>query len=409
MKGASTGSGPLAPRLLLSGIAIVLTLSSLEVLARVWVSHFASREQFTRYASLAEYNERIGGEEWWFGLLAPHRYLGYTLAPNLLDGKNRHNSLGFRGEELEVPKPEGEFRIACIGASTTYSLLVPDASQSYPALVQESLRERGHPNVTVVNAGVPAWTSYENLINYLLRIQDLEPDLIIVKEAFADVACRMVWPPSAFRADNSGCLAPQVKPRGLPLYQASTLARILLVTSGRSLPTSALGVSIYNQADTSYFFEFAKQRWGWRYPDGIFETIPVARMLEANSSEHYRQNVESLLLQARAQGVRAVLMTFPYSPQVPGYFDIDGIRAAVDEHNEFLRQVAAQRGVPLIDMAAIFPTDPAYWGFDGIHANEKGTALESQLVTDFLLEHELVGDPSPRSGPARGQASASPS
>ena len=391
----------LGRKLLLTLIASVFTLSSLEVLARLWVSHAATREQFSKYASLDEYNERVGGEEWWFGLLAPHRYLGYALAPNLVDGKNRHNALGFRGEEIAVPKPEGEFRIACIGASTTYSLLVPDASQSYPALVQAGLRERGYPHVRVINAGVPAWTSYENLINYLIRIEELEPDLIIVKEAFADVVCRMVWPPSAFKGDNSGCLAAQVKLRERPLYEASALVRILRIASGRSLPTSALGESIYNQADTAYFFEFAKQRFGWRYPEGIFETVPVAKMLEANSSAYYRRNVESLLLQARAKGVRAVLMTFPYSPQVPGYFDIEGIRGAVDEHNQLLREIARERDVPLIDMAVLFPTDPAYWGFDGIHANEQGTALESRLVTEFLLERGFVAPP-------RGAAATSP-
>src|SRR5688572_20994211 len=118
----------------------------------------------------------------------------------------------------------------------------------------------------VVNAGVPAWSIYEILINYLLRIQSLEPNLVIMKEVFADLVCRMVWPASVYKGDNSGCLAAHFAEREALFYESSTLIRILMVESGRALPSSALGHSVYNQAETSYFFEFAKQCFGWKYP-----------------------------------------------------------------------------------------------------------------------------------------------
>ncbi len=380
----------LAPKLLLALFASLFTLIALEVLARVYVGNFADREQFSKYASFAQYRERLGGGEWWFGLLTPHRYLGYTLAPNLRDGKNRHNAMGFRGEEITLPKPKGEFRIACVGASTTYSLLVPDHKRSYPALLQSNLRRQGHREVTVINAGVPGWTSFENLISYLIRVQPLKPDMMIFKEAFADVVCRLVWPPSAFKPDNSGCLAPRFALRQTGLEQASTLYRILSVESGLSLPASALGQSVYNQAPTSYFFAFAKQRYTGRYPSGIFEKVPVAKMLNANTSVNYRRNTEDMLRQALNRRVRVMVMTFPYTAEIHGYFDIDGFKQAVDEHNTILRDIAKKLGLPLLDLASIFPTDKAFWGFDGIHANEAGTELEAKLVADFILEHKLI-------------------
>lgn len=393
MNDVRAGRQLLMKKFVLAACASLFTLAALEIGARIWVNRFANREQFSKYASLSDYRERVGGKEWWLGLLAPHRYLGYIPAPNLVDGKNRHNSLGFRGDEIKLPKPAGEFRIVCIGASTTYSLLVPDYRRSYPALLEKELRQRGYTNVTVVNAGAPAWGSYENLINFLFRVQPLEPDLIIVKEAFADLACRLVWPPSAYKPDNSGCLAAQFVARETPAYEASTLLRILLVQSGRTLPVSALGKSVYNQADTAYFFEFAKQRFGFSYPSGIFKTVSVAKMLEANPPIYFRRNNEDLLLNARARGISTVLMTFPYTPQVTAYFGVEGFRSALDAHNAILRKIAAELGVPLLDMAAQFPTDTRYWGFDGIHANEAGTALEARTVADFLADRGLVTRP----------------
>jgi lysophospholipase L1-like esterase len=380
----------LRQKLLLAALASVMTLAALEIIARIYVSKFASRERFTRYASVADYRKRIGGEEWWYGLITPHRYLGYVLAPNLVDGPNRHNSLGFRGDEIVVPKPPGEFRIVCIGASTTYSLLVRDYHTSYPALLEQELRQRGHGNVTVVNAGVPAWSSYENLINYLLRIDPLQPDLIIVKEAFADLAARLVWPPSAFRGDNSGAMAPQMLERQIPFYESSTLIRILLVETGHALPASALGKSVYNQAPTSYFFEFAKQRFSLTYPVGIFKTVSIAQMLEANPPTYFRRNNEDLQLLARAKGVKSVIATFPYAPLIGGYFGVEGFRKGLDEHNAILRDIAARLSVPLFDLRAIFPEDRRYWGFDGIHASAEGTVLESKMAADFLEAQRLV-------------------
>ncbi|MBN1653185.1 MAG: SGNH/GDSL hydrolase family protein [Deltaproteobacteria bacterium] len=159
-------------------------------------------------------------------------------------------------------------------------------------------------------------------------------------------------------------------------------------------------VKVYNQAPTSYFFEFAKQRYTGKYPSGIFRKVPIAKMLKTNSSENYRRNTEDLLRQALNRSVRVMVMTFPYTAEIHGYCDIEGIRQAVDEHNDILRNLAKSLNLPLLDLAHLFPTDPAYWGFDGIHANEAGTALEAELVTSFILEHEVLknkeSDPSNR-------------
>lgn len=60
-----------------------------------------------------------------------------------------------------MPKPKGEYRIVCLGGSTTYTGWVDDYRLTYPALLQTELIDRGYA-VTVVNAGNEAWTSYEN-------------------------------------------------------------------------------------------------------------------------------------------------------------------------------------------------------------------------------------------------------
>ena len=117
-------------------------------------------------------------EDWL--LYQPHPYLSYALTPGYVNGKVRHNSLGYRGKEITSPKPKGLFRIVAMGGSTTYTIAVDDDVKTYPALVESLLQQQlGKRRVDVVNAGVAGYTSYESLVNLQFRILDLKPDLLI--------------------------------------------------------------------------------------------------------------------------------------------------------------------------------------------------------------------------------------
>ena len=56
----------------------------------------------------------------------------------------------------------------------------------------------------MINAGLAGWSSWESMINFQLRLLDLEPDLIIVYHAVNVLHARLVWPPEAYQPDNSG-------------------------------------------------------------------------------------------------------------------------------------------------------------------------------------------------------------
>ena len=63
---------------------------------------------------------------------------------------NRH---GFRGRDVEVPKPAGVLRMVCIGGSTTFDGLTDD--HTYPALLEAKLRAMlDTDRIEVVNAGI---------------------------------------------------------------------------------------------------------------------------------------------------------------------------------------------------------------------------------------------------------------
>lgn len=87
------------------------------------------------------------------------------------------NSLGFRGAEVSVPKPQGVFRILCIGGSTTDEM--GEEALTYPAKLELLMREAFPDSlIEVVNAGTPGITSKDHLLRLPEYLQ-LEPDMVI--------------------------------------------------------------------------------------------------------------------------------------------------------------------------------------------------------------------------------------
>jgi hypothetical protein len=274
-----------AARVLLLAVSVLFTLGALEAAARYWLLNLADPREFLRYASLRQLDDqrlaasRKGVERRY----TPHRYLGYFPTPNYRLGDNWHNSLGFRGDEIPRPKPAGEFRIVCIGGSTTYTGRVEPVELTFPVLLGKQLHERGYPQVRVVNAGAEGWGSWESLVNLETRVLDLEPDLIVDYDGINDLHARLVWPPEAYRGDNSGRRAPNVSGVVMPgILEHSTLARILLVRSGRLEPHADLSRTIDQPAPTWYAPEFWRQWRKGNYPRGFFATVSVEQMLAAN-------------------------------------------------------------------------------------------------------------------------------
>lgn len=95
------------------------------------------------------------------------------------------NSLGFRDQERIVPKPEGVFRILCLGGSTTQE---GDTNETtYPALLEAKLKAAFPDRVIeVVNAGIPGIATPLHLLR-LSDYLDLQPDLVVLYLGINDV------------------------------------------------------------------------------------------------------------------------------------------------------------------------------------------------------------------------------
>jgi lysophospholipase L1-like esterase len=102
--------------------------------------------------------------------------------PNARYEKWKINSLGFRGECIELEKREGQIRIICLGASETFGLF-EDEGKEWPSQLAKLLKNN-FPNVEIINAsvvGLKPQKTEDYVRKYVLRVK---PDVVIVYQGF---------------------------------------------------------------------------------------------------------------------------------------------------------------------------------------------------------------------------------
>ncbi|MFN8528113.1 MAG: SGNH/GDSL hydrolase family protein [Anaerolineae bacterium] len=369
-----SGDSPSSRRITVFGVvggvvifAAVLAASG-ELLLRVYFGVFGTEDQRLSYVySREEINEHRP-------LAIPLPTVGFGLSPFQSDV----NSLGYRGEDVTLPKPSDVFRIVALGGSTTFGYTPVD--QTYPADLQRILRETyGYTNVEVVNAGVVSYTTFNIVPNFMTRVLELEPDMAIFYEGVNDIHTRTV-PPDCYRGMNAL--------RGLNPDR-------LVPTDMTTAPLSA-----------SVLYRFISIRLGWE-PDpltlnSIFRNSIVpcdvesggtpAENLAANPPIYYRRNLVSLIAIAQANDVQLVFSTWAYhqsDPAVPDFWP-----GAIVEHNQIVTDLAAQYGLPYIDYAPLAPQEDALW-VDYIHMGVEGSLQQAETYAAFLVEQGLIPAPNP--------------
>lgn len=371
--------------------SIVLTLVGLEFSARVYLGTFASDVAFQRYATKAQLARRLNALE--SQLYRPHHYLGYVPGSGYAHGSNRHNSLGFRGAEFSREKPEGEFRIVCLGGSTTYTVNVIDHRQSFPDRLEAELRKRGFTQARVINAGVPGYTTWETLLNYQLRVQPLDPDLVVVYHGINDLKARQVWPPEAYQADNSGLRAARLSFDESRWFPESTLIRWLSVKLGLREPATDLPGFFFQHPSSHPRERLRRYRHKGKVEAWIAET---KRALAENQPVFFRSNIENLVALCAAREVRILVASFKLSEGLDSRAYARSLRpaneAALAEQHEQLRQIARRSDAIYYDFAAEFPADARYF-VDEFHVNEAGAALKAEHFARFMVANDLIPKP----------------
>ncbi len=209
---------------------LLLIFAIAELCFDVYILYFAGDEFVEKYASITQLCYLFRKEPNRFRI-TPHPFLGYFPTPNFERGCNKHNKYGFRGQNI-LEKEPGEIWIACIGESTTYDYKIECWEKAYPALLESFLQDKGL-KAKVINAGVDGWTSYEIMLDFVLRTSKFPLDYVIYYGGFNDLIFNRLIYPVLNKGDQVlggyGIKGGVERVLDIPLWQWSSLLRFLNV------------------------------------------------------------------------------------------------------------------------------------------------------------------------------------
>jgi len=168
-----------AGKLALLSLAIALTLLIGEVLVRVaGVAPDVARVDAGRFRLSA--NPKIGFEP-----LPGIDYDGASM--DLYGYRGRGNALGYRDRDHELAKPPGVFRVVVLGDSIGAGLYVDDREETFPARLENVLREKGI-QAEVVNLSVPGYNTQQEVATLEELGLRYHPDLVLLAYCLNDRA-----------------------------------------------------------------------------------------------------------------------------------------------------------------------------------------------------------------------------
>lgn len=296
-----------------------------------------------------------------------HRSAGFSYPP--VRTNNFRHLDGPNGDRpIVMPKPKGQVRVLCLGASTTGNYIHQNGvSYSYP-LALEGYLQRRYPDLPVVvhNCGQGGWTSAEILVNFMLNLRDTRPDVVVIYHAYNDLPASLT---GNFSADYSH--ARQNLAASYYKYRWASL-----------IPMPPLGICNFA---IQKVFPFLNPRFG--VLDAISTgTIDLASDFKGLDS--YERNLDSIMAICRADGVDVVLSTF-------AHYLYDGVRESrvhlkyregLDQENQVIRGLALKYRVPLVDNARLVPEDARYF-VDSIHFTPEGMQLISENIGPAVAQH----------------------
>lgn len=119
------------------------------------------------------------------------------------------------------------------------------------------------------------------------------------------------------------------------------------------------------------------------------------------SLEDFRTNMETIVDKVEALDAIPILFTAPYvrddPPPYQGNYE-NGLTAALDEYNAVIREIAADKGVYLVDMREMCDSYDRsdFLVADGVHLSEVGKKAYTDTLVAFMREHFRTDPDAPR-------------
>ncbi len=266
--------------------------------------------------------------------------------------------------DVVIPKPDGLFRINCIGASTTGNYIHYEGkSYSYPLILEKILQSRFGSKIEVNNFGQGGYNSADMLVSFLLQVADSAPDILVIYHGYNDITAFLT---EGFVSDYS--------------HTRRNL--------GESYWKFALAAKIPNTPFK--FLNFLFEKWLpidsrnsllGQVSKGTFnpELDPIPGL------ETYERNLQYIIDVCKARNIRVILSTYCHFL----YDSIEGdpihrlFGKIVKMENDRMKSLASKNNLILVDNANIVSMEEKFF-VDSIHFTPEGMHVIAENIAQAV-------------------------
>ena len=303
------------------------------------------------------------------------------------------NSNGFRGEEIQKKKPAGVYRIFILGGSTVLNRPVPFEENSARVLEKMLNSYYTDKKFEVMNAGAEDYTTEHSIIQYMFKIKDFQPDLIIMYHGINDMTASCTPNYNSYgeyKSDYSNkystlynMVINYFKPKPIVILLSYDFVRHFLVSS--------LYSDILNPFRT----------YNGNLPDPSDKPAPM----DFPSIESYKRNLQDMINVTKADGVKLILgdqpslfnkkLNLALQWQVQricvknnAYPNIDSITNGLNNFNNAAKTIAEENNIPFVDIASMLPKNLNYF-WDIVHFKANSNKIVAQAFFDSIVSNKM--------------------
>ncbi|MCH7808830.1 MAG: hypothetical protein IIB60_06350 [Planctomycetes bacterium] len=311
----------------------------------------------------------------------------------------------YRGKVYD-PTTSAEFRIVCLGGSTTWGHhLAPE--QTWPAALEATMQSRGY-DTEIINAARPWYTTAHSIVSYCLQMRHFDPDVVIVMHGINDLA-------RSFPQPGEPNVEPDYGSYQGPMHRVIHSYKNPAESEFRHLVTLLESSALYRTAssvcdficretalDRRFYSVWRTARTAPNIPyrgeiDAGLEVFPTiacyrsnleyltrlclgdGRMVLLSTQAHIYQNDESLEPTGRRDSHRKTLLL--NADRIP--VSRSGTRKALLAIRKRTLDVAQRLGVPVADPERALGARLDYF-IDDLHLSVSGNAAAADAIAETL-------------------------
>ena len=254
-------------------------------------------------------------------------------------------------QEISLVRDD-DLRIMCLGGSTTENQ-TNSSKLRYSDVLNDTLNIL-FPNkiISVINAGIAAFSSAHSLVNFALRLIEFKPDIIIVMHNTNDRSAlifdRWVYPDYAnkYLADSF-----------LDYHHRNGFGAWLL----------------------RHFKSFRILKWSSKTIKSMLEYTPYSKLVRnaKDGKRYFRRNMKSIITIAKAHNIVPIIMTQPHR-------DLSQNKLH-QEYNTIISDIALKEKVQIVDLSINMSEKKEYF-IDQIHYTEEGINNIANEILPVIVE-----------------------